>query len=94
MYVSLCIELSKMIKVLEEPERNPKSENYSLLHAWLRPKYIEVLKEEEAYSLDSLVADSGGVLGLFIGFNFLMIWEWIVGCIKLLSRWNIFGGQL
>ena len=83
-----------MIKVLEEPNRNPKDGNYSLLNAWLRPASIEVLKEEEAYSLDSLVADSGGVLGLFIGFNFLMIWEWIVGCIKMFSRWNIFGRQL
>ena len=39
---------------------------------------IEVQREEEAYSLLSLVADVGGVLGLFIGFNFLMVWDWIV----------------
>ena len=37
---------------------------------------IEVLKEQEAYSFLSLVADCGGVLGLFIGINFLMIWDW------------------
>ena len=40
---------------------------------------IEVLKEEEAFSFLNLVADVGGVLGLFIGFNFLMIWEEIIG---------------
>ena len=39
---------------------------------------IEVQKEEEAYSFLSLVTDVGGVLGLFIGFNFLMIWDWTV----------------
>ena len=39
---------------------------------------VEVLTEEEDYTLISLVADVGGVLGLFIGFNFLMIWDWIV----------------
>ena len=39
---------------------------------------IEVRREEEAYSLLSLVADVGGVLGLFIGFNFLMLWDWVV----------------
>ena len=33
--------------------------------------------EELAYSLSSLVADCGGVLGLFIGFNFLMIWDFL-----------------
>ena len=39
---------------------------------------FEVLTEEEAYPLLSLVADVGGVLGLFVGFNFLMVWDWIV----------------
>ena len=39
---------------------------------------VEVLTEEEAYPLLTLVADVGGVLGLFIGFNFLMVWDWIV----------------
>ena len=36
---------------------------------------ILVRKEEIAFPLDSLVADIGGILGLFLGFNFLMIWE-------------------
>ena len=36
-----------------------------------------VRKEVEAFPLESLVADCGGILGLFLGFNFLMIWEWI-----------------
>ena len=31
--------------------------------------------EEEAYSIGYLVADCGGVMGLFVGFNFLMIWD-------------------
>ena len=39
---------------------------------------VEVHKEEFAYPALSLVADVGGVLGLFIGFNFLMVWDWIV----------------
>ena len=48
----------------------------------LRPSFvsdkIQVLKEVEAYPILSLVADVGGVLGLFIGFNFIMVWDWIV----------------
>ena len=39
---------------------------------------IEVQKEEEAYSFLSMVADCGGLLGLFIGFNFLMIWDGMI----------------
>ena len=35
-------------------------------------------KEEEAFSFESLVADVGGVLGLFIGFNFLEIMQFFI----------------
>ena len=57
----------------------------------LRPSFvsnkIQVLKEVEAYPALSLVADVGGVLGLFIGFNFLMLWDWIVwGVEKICSN--------
>ena len=49
---------------------------------------VEVLTEEKAYNFASMVADVGGVLGLFIGFNFLMLWDWIVGGIKLIYRYK------
>ena len=39
---------------------------------------VQVLREEEAFTFGSLVADCGGVLGLFVGFNFLMVWDWLV----------------
>ena len=39
---------------------------------------ILIRKEVEAFPFISLVADCGGILGLFLGFNFLMIWEWIM----------------
>ena len=39
---------------------------------------VEVEREEAAYSALTLVADCGGLLGLFIGFNFLMIWDLVV----------------
>ena len=62
----------------------------------LRPSFesdkIEVLKEVEAYPALSLVADVGGVLGLFIGFNFLMLWDWIVWGVERMKikNFNIF----
>ena len=43
---------------------------------------VTVLREEEAYSLLSLVSDCGGLLGLFIGFNFLMFWDSVVWALK------------
>ena len=44
---------------------------------------VQVMKEEMAFPFGSLVADCGGILGLFIGFNFLMIWDWIMKCLKI-----------
>ena len=46
---------------------------------------IEVQREEEVYSLLSLVADVGGVSGLFIGFNFIMLWDWMISVMILAS---------
>ena len=56
--------------------------NKSLLMPYFQTNIVEVQREELAYALLSLVADVGGVLGLFIGFNFLMIWDWIIWGIK------------
>ena len=46
---------------------------------------VLVEAEEEAASFSSLVADCGGTLGLFIGFNFMMVWDLIV-CLADKSR--------
>lgn len=43
---------------------------------------VVIEKEEAAFPFGSLLADVGGVLGLFLGFNFLMIWEFVIVCIR------------
>ena len=51
--------------------------------------YVE--KEELAYDIETFVADLGGVLGLFVGFNFLMAWDFV--CLlrtKLLNLYTFF----
>ena len=45
---------------------------------------VIVQREVEAFSFQSLVADCGGALGLFLGFNFLMVWDWIISFWTLL----------
>ena len=52
--------------------------NTTVFWPYFTTNSVEVYKEEEAFSFDSLIADIGGVLGLFIGFNFLMVWDWII----------------
>ena len=46
---------------------------------------IEVEKEVKAFPFVSLVADVGGVLGLFLGFNILMIWDFIHDVVKKMN---------
>jgi len=45
---------------------------------------IFVRKEEEAFPFASLVEDCGGILGLFVGFNFLMVWEWMMDLLLII----------
>ena len=63
--------------------------NKSVLMPYFSTNFVEVHKEELAYNTRDLVADVGGVLGLFIGFNFLMIWDWIVWGIQKFCTNNI-----
>ena len=46
--------------------------------------YVE--KEELAYDIETFVADLGGVLGLFVGFNFLMIWDGILQALTFFKQ--------
>ena len=64
------------------------TENRSLLMPYFQENIVEVHKEELAYNTRDLVADVGGVLGLFLGFNFLMIWDWIIWGIKKFCKKN------
>lgn len=43
---------------------------------------VEYISEKPAFPFSSLLADCGGVLGLFIGFNFMIVWDWIVWAVK------------
>ena len=59
--------------------------NASIISIYYEGKTLTVETEEQAYSFDSLVSDLGGVLGLFLGFNFLMLWEFLK-CLQL--KWK------
>ena len=46
---------------------------------------ITTEQEEMAYRLVSLIADTGGLLGLFVGFNFMMFWDCVSLVLKFLK---------
>ena len=77
------------LKQSGDPETQVRN-NVSELCPLFATGNILVRKEVEAFPLDSLVADCGGILGLFLRFNFLMVWEWLLnGSIALLNRFNV-----
>ena len=75
-YISTTDELKMEYKIVEEPQNFFRAD-LNTTHIWLTmasPK-ITIEKEVESYSFTTFVADWGGLLGLFVGFNFLMIWD-------------------
>ena len=47
---------------------------------------LTVMEEEYVYPLDSFIAEIGGALGLFLGFSFMMIWDFIQFAIESLIK--------
>ena len=74
--------LNDIDQMTEEPEVI-ESNNMTVLGPIIfATASVQVLREEEAFTFGSLVADCGGVLGLFVGFNFLMVWDWMAWCCR------------
>ena len=65
-----------------EPIVMDTKKNISEIRILFSGQTVIIEKEELAYPFITLMADFGGVLGLFIGFNFLMIWDIIFSVIE------------
>ena len=51
--------------------------NASLVSLVLATATITKRTEVLMYPLESLLAECGGALGMFLGFSFLMLWDWL-----------------
>ena len=62
---------------------------YGFFSLWAVSEKTHVEKEELIYPLSYLVAEFGGILGLFLGFSFISLWDNIhllkCGC-KIVKR--------
>ena len=67
----------------------PNTDNATAMVIPVFDTTVQILREQEAYPFVSFMADIGGILGLFIGFNFLMVWGWIVWLLRFILAQKI-----
>ena len=53
---------------------------------WNMSPYVLVETESLLYSIESLVAEFGGTLGLFLGFSFMALWDGLEVMAKILGK--------
>ena len=69
-------------------------ENATALHLGLGSKNVLKRREILIYTFTSFIAEFGGALGLFVGFSFLMLWNYMEQAIKILMhKFNIYGKE-
>ena len=54
---------------------------------WNMSPYMLVETESLLYSIESLVAEFGGTLGLFLGFSFMALWDGLEVMAKRLGNY-------
>ena len=47
----------------------------SQLMVWNTSPYLLIEQEKLVYTVETLVAEFGGTLGLFLGFSFMNLWD-------------------
>ena len=67
----------------------PFSTNHFLFSLWAVSNSTLVESEQLIYPLTSLVAEFGGLLGLFFGFSFMTIWDGL----NVLKQWFFKSGR-
>ena len=73
-----CIKPCRYKKYSFIGERDPSSftkSEYLFFSLWAVSEKTEVKTEQLIYPLGYLVAEFGGILGLFLGFSFIGLWD-------------------
>ena len=97
MRVTNCIKPCKYkeYKVVGENRQTTlQSQDFSF-SLWAISKNTEVKREELIYPFSSFLAEFGGILGLFLGFSFMSLWDqiWLMCVSEITFRifcYNVF----
>ena len=82
----MCTNINFLKFVKQTPTSTFPIENKTSIGILFESNDIEIEKEVFAFPSASLVADVGGILGLFIGFNFLMIWDFMADILSKMKN--------
>ena len=88
-YILHAFNTINTMQVVENPSIAPNPKNTMSSISLIFDPAVTVLKEQESYPILSFVADTGGILGLFIGFNFLMVWDGILWSCKKIYNYCV-----
>ena len=79
MRVTNCIKPCKYreYKVVGESRQTTMQSRDFSFSLWAISKNTEVKREELIYPFSSFLAEFGGILGLFLGFSFMSLWDQI-----------------
>ena len=68
-------------KILGEPVSDHSESNG--IDIWMTTRTVIVIREELIFPFQSLIADVGGILGLFLGISFLSLFDVIESAVDL-----------
>ena len=71
----------KEFKIVGEPAE-VKNANHTILYMIMASTDVLEKQEELIYPFLSLVAEFGGSLGLFLGFSFMTVFDFVIGYVK------------
>ena len=77
----------KEYKLVDNPIIGKQGGDECSLEIRFASRAVLVEKEEKTYSFESLVAECGGFLGLFLGFSFLTVWDCLIEMMNFVKNW-------
>ena len=72
-------------------------QNLALIHVMIQSPYVTKIKRDVAMTFTSYVANTGGLLGLCLGFSFISLVEilfWVCCCLRQVKGWFYFDDRI
>ena len=85
-FVLILPSVWQLLNVYQDSKNFASPENITGLSFGFSSNSMSVSEEVYIYPTTSFMAEAGGALGLFLGFNFMMVWDFIEAIILMVSK--------